>query len=149
MADLVRTVELFDLLGHARQADLGRRAAVVGAYIDTGAGRTIVTSDLARRVAMIEVPHQIRYTVPLRLVVHAKMTALRLRAPGCAARPPIPILVAVSDEIIRKLELPGVAMLLGQDYLQAARVRLDLAPGREPEAVRCRPAPRSRSRYGA
>lgn len=143
MADVVRDVEFFDLLGHQRRADLGRRALVVGAYLDTGAGRTIVSSRIADGVRMIDVPsYRIQYTVPINQVASTRMTAMRLRAPGCARRPPVPMLVAVSDEIIDKLELPGVEVLIGQDYMQAARMRIDMAPGKEAEHVECRPPPK-------
>jgi hypothetical protein len=137
VTDAIRYVELFDLHGHRRRADLGRVALVAGAYLDTGAGRTIVSSEVSRRVLMLDVPgYKIQYTVPITQTADTKMTAIRMRARGCGGRDPVPILVAVSDEIIGKLELPGVEILLGQDFLQAARVRIDLGQGRPRVACR-------------
>ena len=130
MADVIRDVEFFDLHGHERRADLGARSIKVGAYLDTGAGRTIISSRIADSIQMIDVPsYRIQYTVPIHQVASTRMTAMRLRVPGCEGRKPIPMLVAVSDEIISKLELPGVEVLVGQDYMQAARLRIDMSPG--------------------
>jgi hypothetical protein len=144
VADLIRRVELYDVLGHQRWAERSKKPRLtVGAYLDTGAGRTIISTRLSRAVKMIDVPsYRIQYTVPIHQVAKTMMTGLRMVSPGC--REPVPMLVAVSDEIIQKLELPGVEMLVGQDYLQAARVRLDLAPGGERETVACRAPPKGR-----
>lgn len=143
MADVIRDVEFFDLHGHQRRADLGKRALVVGAYLDTGAGRTIISTAIANRVRMIDVPsYRIQYTVPINQVASTRMTAMRLRVPGCSQRSPVPMLVAVSDEIIGKLDLPGVEVLIGQDLMQASRMRIDMAPGKGSEHVSCRPPPK-------
>jgi len=140
MADIVREVEFADLVGHARRADLGSRTVRHAAYLDTGAGRTVVSERVARSIRMVEAPMTIAYAVPIKTPTKASMTAMRLIVSGCEEF--LPVLVAVSDKVIRALELPdGIEVLVGIDYLQAARVRMDLAPRGEPERLTCRPTP--------
>lgn len=134
MADIVRHVELWDLepasfspSGGVRTADLGKNHVRVGAYIDTGAGRTVCTESLVRRIKCIEVPGQkIRYTVPIVAEARAVLMAIRLCEDGC--QKPVPVLVAVSDAVVGALDIRGLEILLGQDVLQIARVSLHLAP---------------------
>jgi hypothetical protein len=140
MADILRTVEFRDLVGHARRAELGTGTSEWGAYIDTGAGRTVVSSRVARSVRMPKAPITIEYTVPIKTPVEARMTAMRLVGGGCERHEPV--LVAVSDKVIKALELPGVEVLIGQDYLEAARVTLAIAPKKTDVACRMEAAVR-------
>jgi hypothetical protein len=140
MADVIRNVEIWELVGTRTRADLGKKYKRYGAYLDTGAGRTIITRRVADSICMIDVPHKIEYSVPLRVTVQGRLTAMRLCVGGCGK--PVPLVVAVSDQLIERLELPGVEILIGQDYMQAARLVLEMAPGKA-ERVTCR---RSRSR---
>lgn len=141
MSDIVREVEFADLHGHARHADLGKRTVRHAAYLDTGAGRTVVSERVARSIRMVEAPMTIAYAVPIKTPTKASMAAMRLVVNGCEEFQPV--LVAVSDKVIGALELPdGIEVLVGIDYLQAARMRLDLAPRGEPERLSCRPPPR-------
>jgi hypothetical protein len=131
MADILRDFEFCELHGSHRRAERGSRRSRLPAYVDTGAGRTVVSSEVARRVGMIEAPDQvIDYAVPIRVRSRAFWTAMRMVEKGCVRW--LPILCAVSDEVIEALDLPGgLQVLVGQDYLQHARVRMDLAPSRE------------------
>ncbi len=143
MADILREVEFADLHGHARRADLGTRTVRHAAYLDTGAGRTVVSERVARSIRMVLAPMTIAYAVPIKTPTKASMTAMRLVVSGCEEF--LPVLVAVSDKVIGALELPdGIEVLVGIDYLQAARMRLDLAPRGEPERLSCRPPARIR-----
>jgi len=129
MADILRDFEFCELHGTHRRAERGSRRSKLPAYVDTGAGRTVVSRAIARRVGMIEAPDQvIDYAVPIKVRAKACWTAMRMVERGCVRW--LPILCAVSDEVIEALDLPGgLEVLVGQDYLQHARVRMDLAPG--------------------
>jgi hypothetical protein len=143
MTDIIRTVELCSLIaksyrkdGDVRTADLGPGSIRVGCYIDTGAGKTVCSSELARQARMIEIrTTTIDYLVPVRVRAKAYYTAIRLCERGCDR--PVPLIVAVSDTVINALDLGGLQILIGQDLLQAAHVRLDLAP-RGAHRVSCR-----------
>jgi hypothetical protein len=128
MADILRDFEFCNLVGSHRRAERGARRTVLPAYVDTGAGRTVVSRAAAARIGMLHAPDQsIQYAVPIRVMSEAHWTAMRMAERGCLRW--LPILCAVSDEVIAALDLPsGVEVLVGQDYLQAARVRIDLAP---------------------
>ncbi len=136
MADIVRKVEFADLVGTHKRAELGRGRRQWGAYIDTGATRTVVSARVARSVRMIEAPFQIDYVVPIKVPAKAFYTGMRLLLDGCDELQPM--LIAVSDEVIGALDLPDVEVLIGQDYLQAARIRMDLAPRGEAQRLSCR-----------
>lgn len=127
MADILRQFEFCALEGTASNAELGDRRISFGAYVDTGAGRTVCSTRIARMIQMIPAPVSIEYSVPIRARSKAALTAMRMMEDGCEEF--IPVLCAVSDEVIAALDLPGgVEVLVGQDYLQMARVSMHLAP---------------------
>lgn len=143
MADITRECELFDLVpsklaatGGVREADLGRLAVRTRCYVDTGAGRTVMSERLARRVRVLDLPGKtFDYTVPIKVRARAVLCAVRLREDGCTK--PVAVMCAVSDEVIGALDLGGLEILVGQDFLQLSRVRLDLRPGGA-HSVSCR-----------
>lgn len=136
MGDILRVVEFCELVGDHRRAELGPKKIQHGAYIDTGAGKTVISEAVARSVHMPKTPTEIEYAVPIKTRVKTRATGMRLVLDGCERF--LPMLVAVSDKVIRALELPGVEVLVGQDYLQTARVRIDLAPKRDEQKLVCR-----------
>jgi hypothetical protein len=138
MADILRAFEFCDLLGTSTDADLGERRVTWDAYVDTGAGRTVMSSRVARSMKNIPVPVTIEYSVPIRARCPAVLTAMRMLEDGCVKF--MPVLCAVSDEVIRALDLPGgLEVLVGQDYLQLAHVRIDLRPKKMGgDGLRCR-----------
>lgn len=138
MADIVREFEFCDLEGTASRSDLGKNRVTWEAYVDTGAGRTVCSTRVAQSIRMIPVPVSIEYSVPIRARSKAVWTAMRLLEDGCERF--IPVLCAVSDEVIRALDLPGgLEVLVGQDYLQLARVNMQLGPKGEGDKLSCRP----------
>ena len=135
--DILRDFEFCGLQGHSRSARLDGRRTRLLSYVDTGAGRTVVSEAVARRVGMVEVPERtIEYAVPIKIRSRAAWAAMRMLEDGCEEL--LPVLVAVSDAVIGALDLPdGCEVLVGQDYLQMARVRIDLAPRREGTRTAC------------
>jgi hypothetical protein len=135
MADILQTIELYSLSGTPEHAELTGHKLAVRAYIDTGAGRTILSARVARQLSLVRAPFAVEYEVPIKIRVRSVLVGVRMLANGCS-RKPRPALVSVSDAIIDKLKLPGVEVLVGQDVLQDAQVRLDTH--RKGAAVSCR-----------
>jgi len=135
MTDILQTIELYSLAGTPEHAELTGHKLAVRAYVDTGAGRTILSGRVARRLMLVRAPFAVEYEVPIQTRVPSVLVGVRLLAGGCSQKPR-PALVSVSTAIIDKLKLPGVEVLVGQDVLQDARVRLDTH--RQGARVSCR-----------
>ena len=52
MSDILRHFEFCSLEGHSRRAERGKKHTTLRAYVDTGAGRTVVSEAVARRVEL-------------------------------------------------------------------------------------------------
>lgn len=124
MADILQDIELWSVSGTSDNAELTGHKVRARAYVDTGAGRTILSERVARQLQLVTAPYAIHFEVPIAVRTRAVLVGVRLLARGCPSRPR-PALVSVSTAIIEKLKLPGVEVLVGQDVLQAASVRLD------------------------
>jgi hypothetical protein len=130
MADILRKFELCEVKGSAKEADLGGKRITLPAYVDTGAGRTVCSTRVARMIPMVPTPIVIEYSVPIRARCQAAWTGMRMLEDGCELF--VPVLIAVSDVVIRALDLPGgLELLVGQDYLQMGRVSMELRPRRD------------------
>jgi hypothetical protein len=118
MGDIWRRVDISGLTEGARRL---RRVSDVLALVDTGASKSVISTRLAKLLGgsvLMRIPMEGR-SVP------SKLTAVRLRAPGCGEHP---IVVAVDDEMVARAgsdpDGEPAQMLLGHDYLEAQRVTL-------------------------
>ena len=118
MGGLWRNVDICGLTERARRL---RRVNDVLALVDTGAGKTVISTNLATLLGgsdLMKIPMEGR-------LVRSKLTAIRLHAPECGEHP---IVVAVSDELVGRAGLSPegerVEVLLGRDYLEAERATL-------------------------
>jgi predicted aspartyl protease len=109
------------LKGSTTRAELTRRPPLVNlrALIDTGANRTIISRRVARRLGI----RGTRQTGSVRTgsgYVETPIGFAFVRAAGCKVEP---LAVAISDTLA---DHAGVEVILGHDYMQAAKMKLDM-----------------------
>jgi len=138
MGDIYRFVDVYGLTENAVR--LGHAQDVL-ALIDTGAGKTVISSELADQLggaSLMDIPIEGQW-------VPSKLASITLHdAAHCIEHP---VIVAVSDRLIRRAG-PGpddevVQVLLGHDYLQGT-----LRYKARGDDVSCRPPARPRRAAG-
>ena len=128
MGDVVRRVKIAPLTQAAKPGT----AVPARGYLDTGASKSVMSTRLAAKLGgrFMALKVNIKgYVVPTKLV------ALSLDAKGC---PLLPIIAAVSDELVAVVKIPGVDMIIGHDYLQGGRTLIAMREDGN-EGVRCTP----------
>lgn len=131
MGNVLRMLRVHDTVGTAEDPEMLARGHRFLAYLDTGADRTIVTDDLICRVSSVDT----HMTVPIEgRSVPARLLTVELEHRSC---PPFPIVVGVSSALVRRTGVNGVDVVLGQDYMQAARIHIAMGPRPEDHRVFC------------
>jgi len=131
MGNVLRMLRVHDTVGTADDPEMLAYEHRFLAYLDTGSDRTIVTENLVRRVSSVDT----HMTVPIEgRSVPARLLTLELEHRSC---PPFPIVVGVSDALVRRTGLGDVDVVLGQDYMQAARIHIALGPRARDHRVFC------------
>jgi len=130
MGDIVRKVKLCGLVRRGKKLELVRdwdECPEINALIDTGASASVITRTLAE-LAGAEV-------MPGLKKLHGRLrdgAFMAVRLTGCG---PSPHVVVVDDQLAAEAA-PDAFMILGHDYLQDNRARIDYANG---DLVTCPP----------
>lgn len=114
------------------------KCLLVPAIVDSGATLTVTSEDVAARLGL----EQAEWWPPVEGVRRATYGAhLQLGARGCKSI----FRAVVADDALMQRAGRGVGMILGQNYLQQARARLEFGPGPGEDVAWCgRGKPRSR-----
>jgi hypothetical protein len=137
MGEIIRDVAFYDLVGGLDDVSIvaPRPVVTVAAFIDSGSSRTIVSRKLVEDVRSIALPGTATYgrrSFPQRLM------AARLDGAGCEIRL---VMAVVADRLIAEADV-AAEIILGHDYLQAARVGLRFSERASGHVVDCMPARR-------
>ncbi|HXX66836.1 MAG TPA: hypothetical protein VEK07_06630 [Polyangiaceae bacterium] len=131
MGNVLRRVRVHDTVGTTDDPEILAYEHRFLAYLDTGSDRTIVTEHLIDSVSSVDT----HMTVPLEgRSVPARLLTIELQHRSC---PPFPIVVGVSDALVRRAGVGGVDVVLGQDYMQAARIHIAFGPRAGDHRVFC------------
>lgn len=131
MGNVLRMVRVHDTVGTTDDPEILDYEHRFLAYLDTGSDRTIVSENLIGSVSSVDT----HMTVPLEgRSVPARLLTLELEHRSC---PPFPIVVGVSDALVHRTGVDGVDVVLGQDYMQAARIHIAFGPRARDHRVFC------------
>jgi hypothetical protein len=111
------------------------RCLVVRAVVDSGATLTVTSEGVAAKLGL----EQMDWRPPLEGVRRTTYGArLQLGAKGCRSI----FRAVVADDALMQRAGQDVGMILGQNYLQQARARLEFGPGPDEDGAWCARGPR-------